>query len=392
MPNIPPKDNPIPNMIGQYGSWASQATSDPAALSYRLPAWQDIEQWKESALQKVIDCIHPPNIDQPPSPRVLRSYTYDGLLVEELEWQLPYGQPTQAVLLKPAHEKKPLPGVLALHDHGGNKYFGKRKIIRTHDQQHPLLQTHQAQYYGGKAWANELAKRGYVVLIPDNFTFGSRRVLYQDFPQIDWGPLNTKGYSDDHQDDTAQISAYNDWAAHHEHIMAKSLFCTGTTWPGMLLKEDQIALDILCARPDVDAKQIGCSGLSGGGLRTVYLGGLDHRIKCAVSIGFMTTWRDFLLHKSYTHTWMIYIPLLPNFLDFPEVFGIRIPLPTMVLNNRDDQLFTPTEMNRADEILSSIFVKANASEKYQCNFYDGPHKFDVAMQEDAFDWFDRWLK
>ncbi len=25
-------------------------------------------------------------------------------------------------------------------------------------------------------------------------------------------------------------------------------------------------------------------------------------------------------------------------------------------------------------------------------FYEGEHKFDVKMQLDAFDWFDRWLK
>jgi len=48
---------------------------------------------------------------------------------------------------------------------------------------------------------------------------------------------------------------------------------------------------------------------SGGGLRTVYLGGLDDRIHCACCVGMMTTWRDYLLNKCHTHTWMIYIPV-----------------------------------------------------------------------------------
>ena len=30
-------------------------------------------------------------------------------------------------------------------------------------------------------------------------------------------------------------------------------------------------------------------------------------------------------------------------------------------------------------------------EKYQCNFYSGGHKFDRAMQADAFAWFDTHL-
>ena len=106
----------------------------------------------------------------------------------------------------------------------------------------------------------------------------------------------------------------------------------------------------------------------------------------------MTTWRDYLLYKSHTHTWMIYIPLLPLDLDYPEILGLRVPLPTMVLNNNQDPLFTLPEMQRSDQMLREIFRKANASDKYDCRFYDGPHKFDAAMQKDAFDWFDRWLK
>jgi hypothetical protein len=35
------------------------------------------------------------------------------------------------------------------------------------------------------------------------------------------------------------IDAYNQWASEHEHILSKSLFCGGTTWPGVFLAEDQ---------------------------------------------------------------------------------------------------------------------------------------------------------
>jgi len=53
----------------------------------------------------------------------------------------------------------------------------------------------------------------------------------------------------------------------------------GTSWPGVFFAEDQKALDVLCARKDVDANRVGCGGLSGGGMRTVFIGGLDPRIK-----------------------------------------------------------------------------------------------------------------
>ena len=119
---------------------------------------------------------------------------------------------------------------------------------------------------------------------------------------------------------------------------------------------------------------------------------MDQRIKCAICVGFMSTWNDFLLNKSYTHTWMTYTPLLPRYLDFPEVLGLRVPLPTMVLSNNEDELYTLPEMKKADTILQEVFAKAGAADRYDGRFYPGEHKFDRQMQEDAFAWFDKWLK
>ncbi|MBC7315185.1 MAG: hypothetical protein H5T70_02030, partial [Chloroflexi bacterium] len=118
----------------------------------------------------------------------------------------------------------------------------------------------------------------------------------------------------------------------------------------------------------------------------------DERIRCAVCVGMMTTWHDYLLYKAVNHTWMVYVPLLPRDLDYPEILGLRVPLPTLVLNNRQDSLFTLPEMERADRILAEVYAKAGASERYRCTFYDGPHKFDLPMQAEAFAWFDQWLK
>jgi dienelactone hydrolase len=249
------------------------------------------------------------------------------------------------------------------------------------------MKEHQQGYYSGYAWANEIARRGYVVLVSDAFTFASRRVMLQDVPE-----RLRKGRNDENPENLDNIKAYNDWAGEHEHVMAKSLFCAGTTWPGVFFAEDRKALDVLSAREDVDANRMGCGGLSGGGIRTVFMAGLDPRIKCAVDIGFTSTWTDFLLNKSFTHTWMTYVPLLPNELDFPEILGLRVPLPTLVLNDSEDQLYTLPEMKRAEQILTDVYKKAGAENKFKCSYYPGPHKFDSDMQAEAFNWFDKWLK
>lgn len=376
------------SIIGLYGPWASSLIENKVpSHSFRNTKWQNIDQWKASANDRILDRLGIPEIGGTPQVTVKKQYEYDGLHIEELSWQLPYGRPTEAILLKPANAKGALPGILAFHDHGANKYFGTRKITRTSEKQHPDIVEHQKTYYSGMAWANEIAKRGYVVLVSDAFPFASRRVMMQDLPAS-----MRNGLSDQNPENSENIKAYNTWASAHEHTMAKSLFCAGTTWPGVFFAEDQKALDVLCARKDVNPDQIGCAGLSGGGMRTVFMGGLDSRIKCAVCVGFMTTWKDLILNKSFTHTWMTYVPVLPKEMDFPEILGLRAPLPTLVLNDSEDALYTLPEMQNADKILKEVYTKAKAEDKYKCSYYPGPHKFDKDMQKEAFDWFDQWLK
>ncbi len=375
------------NMIGAYGEWAAAQMPDPPRLSFRQAMFRDVEAWRPVARARLEEMLIAPATPVAPAATVEHRWEFDGLQIEQLRWQLPYGPPTEAVLLKPANAKGKLPGIVGLHDHGGNKYFGLRKITRTTNDPHPLMIRHQDHYYGGKAWANELAKRGYAVLVHDTFTFASRRVRWADVP-----PYIRNNQIEANPESEEEIVRYNQWAAQHEHLMAKSLFSAGLTWPGMFVYDDRRALDYLASRPDVDATRIGCAGLSGGGLRTVMLTGADPRIRCAVCVGMMTTWRDYLLNKCHTHTWMCYVPGLPRDLDYPEILALTAPNPVLVQNNRQDALFTMPEMERAAAISAAVYQKAGAADRHRTTFYNGPHKFDLEMQTEAFAWFDRWLR
>ena len=89
---------------------------------------------------------------------------------------------------------------------------------------------------------------------------------------------------------------------------------------------------------------------------------------------------------------MVYVPLLPGELDFPEILGLRAPLASLVLNDIDDDLYTMPEMQRSEQILAEVYTKAGFEDRFKCSFHPGPHKFDKNMQAEAFDWFDKWLK
>jgi len=171
------------SVIGAYGAWAASIVGDrPGALSFRNEAWTDVDAWRPKAVERLMACLAQPDTGGTPQATVHRQFAYDGLHVEMLSWQLPYGPPTEAVFLKPEGATGRLPGVLALHDHAGKKYFGRRKISRTAEAWHPLMLEHYAHYYGGVPWANEIAKQGYAVLIHDAFPFASRRVRLADVP------------------------------------------------------------------------------------------------------------------------------------------------------------------------------------------------------------------
>jgi dienelactone hydrolase len=374
-------------MLGAYGDWVAQSVAEPGRLSFRQPGFRELNAWRPVARARYRELISSPAASPTPVAVVQHQFEFDGLSMEHLQWQLPYGPATEAVLIKPAKASGKLPGIVGLHDHGGNKYFGLRKITRMSKDPHPAMIRHQNQYYGGLAWANELARRGYAVLVHDTFTFGSRRVRLADVP-----PYIRNNNVEANPEAEDEIVRYNQFAGAHENLIAKSLACSGMTWPGIFVNDDQRAVDYLASRPDVDATRIGCAGLSGGGLRTVMLTGADERIRCACCVGMMTTWRDYLLNKCHTHTWMCYIPGIAREMDYPEILGLAAPNPVLVLNNRQDALFTLSEMERADTILAEVYKKAGAADRYKASFYNGPHKFDAAMQKEAFGWFDRWLK
>src|SRR5690242_16505983 len=173
-----------PNMLGAYGEWAAHALPDVPRLSWRQPLYHDVDAWRAMARARFVEALMSPGGARTPAPALQHELQFDGLSIEHLEWQLPYGPPTEALLLKPAGVRGKLPGIVALHDHGGNKYFGLRKITRMSKDPHPAILRHQERYYGGVAWANELARRGYVVLVNDTFTFGSRRIRLGDVPSM----------------------------------------------------------------------------------------------------------------------------------------------------------------------------------------------------------------
>jgi len=374
-------------IMGQYYEAIKDLMSKQCyPMSYLACDHDDVVKWQSSAREKVRKLLSYDPPETPLDPITHDTYIKDGLVYKHISYAQPYGPRTEGILMRPEQSTGKLPAVLGLHDHGAFKYYGKEKI--TAPKHHPpIMKSYQEQYYGGRAWAAELAMRGYIVFVPDLFLWGSRKIQIDDVPE--W--YATQAGLEQPVDSVEHIEAYNQFAAEKETDIAKTFTEAGTTWPGFMLHDDMRALDFLLAQPEADHDNIGCGGLSGGGQRTVFLAAMDERVKCSACVGFMTTSEELALYMVYTHTWMAYVPGLTNLMDFTDLYSMHGKKPTMVLFDTDDELFTQKGQEDADKRLRHIYEKMGAPELYHGQFFPGLHKFDVEMQEVAFGFFDKWL-
>ena len=327
--------------------------------------------------------------DRPEQAHDVRSegtWERDGVAGEELSWSVGYGPRTKAWLLKPAGARGRLPAVLALHDHGGFKYYGKEKIADGPNPPAPIIKVWW-DHYGGIAWANALAREGFAVLVHDVFLWGSRGFPLADMQQTVSAGGDRRAASDDVPGTwPAAITDYNTLAGPHEHIVAKYCNVLGTSFPGVVAHEDRIALNYLRSRPDVVPERVSCAGLSGGGNRAGMLRATAEGLQGAVVIGLMSTYAELLAQFTAVHTWMFFPFNWSRYGDWPDLVACRAPAPLLVQYDLDDDLFTVKGMRDADARLKKLYQSAGNANAYTGQFYPGPHKFDLPMQAAAFNW------
>lgn len=370
--------------LGIYSDWVDAARKAHHLYPLAPPGRETQQRVKE------VLGFHFAN-ERPRAVRVERRWTRDGVEGEEMSWSVGYGPRTTAWVLKPEGAKEALPAVVALHDHGGFKYYGKEKIADGPDDPHPVLLPFREQYYGGRAFANALAKEGFVVLVPDTFLWGSRKFPLNDIPPYDRsaGTATQSWWKNEHIPD--EIALFNSVSAFHEHTIEKYCHLLGTTLAGVVSYEDRVAVNYLASRPDVRSDAIGCVGLSGGGCRSALLQATCNRIRAAVIVGMMSTFEHLLDHNVITHTWMFLPWGWARYGDWPDLTACRAPSPLMVQYDLDDGLFTQEGMRAAHQRIAEHYRSVGKPSNYVGEFYPGGHKFDLGMQASAFAWLKKQL-
>ena len=374
--------------LGQYyPEIQDYANSRAMSYSFMAKEWSGLEQWRIQGRAKMMELLSFAPEPVPLNPEITDKVKKNGYTRYKVTYSVTPYRKTEAFLLIPDGLTKPAPAVIALHDHGGFYYYGKEKITETEDQP-MILKDFINKAYGGRPYADELARRGFVVLCPDAFYFGSQRIdisLLDDYFLRDYPDIKSS-------DKNKAINAFNQFCSPYENIIARYIFDSGTTWPGILFHGDRVSVDYLLTRAEVDPARIGCIGLSIGGFRSAHLFGLDPRISVGIDAGWMTSYSKQIDNHLRHHTWMIYVPGQLSFLDLPDVVTLSIPKPLMIINCKQDQLYTMTAMEAAADKIGEVYEKADASDRYLVKWYDVPHLFNVEMQNDAIEWLEKWLK
>lgn len=344
--------------------------------------FRDAETFTTTARDKLNDLLLYRPAAVPLKPEVLERTERDDHVREKVLYSTSANTRVPAYVLLPKKRAGKLPAIVDLHSHGGMFLFGKEKVIDLGDN-HPAMVDYHRRNYDGRPTATELVRRGYVVLVSDAFAFGERRLLLD---------ADRKYGMDRSKYSLADVKHLNQQCRGKESTLAKSMVWSGMTWPGIVAWDDQRSVDYLASRPEVDAERIGCLGISMGGYRACFLGGLDPRIKATCITGFMSTLRPMLRAHVDTHSWVHYLPGMVRWLDLPDVASLAVPRALMVQQCEKDGLFPIEGMRESVKHIEQVYGKAGVKERFAGRFYDEPHQFTKAMQEEAFAWLDRQLK
>lgn len=312
----------------------------------------------------------------------------DDVAGVELHWNVGFGPDTHAWLLRPAGESAALPGVVALHCHGGMKYFGKEKIADGPSDE-SRVRAFREECYAGVAYANELARNGFTVMVHDAFGWGSRRMPIE---QMSWRARRAAEL--DLQAATAtkpglgEPELYDIFARANEDSVAKLLGLLGTSWGGVVARDDIIAARITASRPETIQGGVAVVGMSGGGTRAALVNALEaESVRGSAIVAMMSTFSALLDGFLHNHTWMLMNPGMARVGEWPDIAAARAPRPLFVSYATKDANFPHKGMTEADARIRSLYSRQRAQGSYRAHWADEPH----SMRNEARHAMTRWL-
>ncbi len=151
------------------------------------------------------------------------------------------------------------------------------------------------------------------------------------------------------------------------------------------------AIDYLCSRPEVDKEKIGVTGHSGGGTQTMFLIGLDARIKvAAISCGLQTRERMFTLNGPADGCHHLAGEGL-KMLEYSDYIILSAPKPILIQAGENDTLFDINAVSFTFREAKRFYKELGVLDRLDLFAEDSGHSINKVSREADVWWFKKWL-
>ncbi|MBM3998178.1 MAG: alpha/beta fold hydrolase [Planctomycetes bacterium] len=334
-PNAESADLPLFNHRDLLRSGASGVIDDPFAWGVRRAAILD-------GMREAMGVEPDASRRVPLDARILDTADAGTYLRKQIRFTPEPGDSVPAFLLVPKNQRSPGPAMLCLHQTTG---IGKGEPAGL----------------GGLAnlhYADELAKRGYVCLVPDYPSFG-------DYPY--------------------------DFAAARDRYASGSM---KAIWNNMR------AVDLLEAMPEVDPDRIGVIGHSLGGHNALFTAAFDQRLRAVVTSCGFTAFHHYYEGNLAGWTSDRYMPRIrdrfgndPNRVpfDFFEVLGAIAPRSVFVNAPTGDSNFAVEGVREVEAESARVYALLRAEGRVRYVYPECGHDFPPETREACYEWLDAAL-
>jgi cephalosporin-C deacetylase-like acetyl esterase len=216
-----------------------------------------------------------------------------------------------------------------------------------------------------QAFCQGLVKQGFVVLIYDPISQGERLQYVDASLKSRHGP-----------------GVQEHLLAGNQQLLVGEFLGTWRAWDGIR------ALDYLLSRPEVDPRQVGVTGNSGGGTMATWLAALDHRWTMAAPSCFVTSFQRNLENELPADTEQCPPRALQLGLDHADFLAVMMPKPVIILTKERDY-FDVRGSERAFAELQSLYAWFDAT--HHVALFTGPtgHGYSQENREAMYEWFNR---
>lgn len=317
-----------------------------------LPAWKNDRVQVAATLQQLLGDIpaRPKNLKvKTVFRKQMNGYILEKFLIDnEVDGMIP------GYLAIPTNVKGKVPVVLGMHGHGSSKdnVFGSNS--GTAQDVLALL-----------------ISKGYAVMAIDSYFNGERRGTGPA------GEPETQSKGPDQETSTFKINLW----------FGRSLW-------GMQIRDEQIALDYLATRPEIDSEKIGVEGMSMGSTRAWWLAALDERVKVVVGIACFTRYKELIEQRELkAHGIYYFVPGMLQHFDTEAVMGLIAPRPFLALTGDSDAGSPVSGMKTLEKKLDTVYSLYQEKEKFKSIIYPNTgHVFTDDMKIEMLDWFEKYLK